>query len=68
MYQLCLDTDQSASHSLEPGRTMYVHVVSGAISVDAEQLSAGDGAAVTETSEVEFVGIENCEVLAFDLP
>ena len=47
---------------------MYVHVVSGAISVDAEQLSAGDGAAVTETSEVEFVGIENCEVLAFDLP
>jgi len=68
LYQLYLDTDQSASHSLEPGRTMYVHVVSGTISVDGEQLSEGDGATVTETSEVEFVGIENCEALVFDLP
>jgi hypothetical protein len=68
LYQLCLDTGQSASHSLEPGRTMYVHVVAGAISINGEQLSEGDGATVTETSYVEFVGIEDAEALVFDLP
>jgi redox-sensitive bicupin YhaK (pirin superfamily) len=67
LYQLRLDSGESASHSLVHGRTMYVHVVSGAVSINGEQLSAGDGATITEISELEFVGIENCEALVFDL-
>jgi hypothetical protein len=35
--------------------------------MNGEQLSEGDGATVTETSELEFVGAENCEALVFDL-
>jgi hypothetical protein len=68
LYQLCLDSGQPASHSLEPGRTMYVHVVSGAININGEQLNEGDGATVTETSELQFAGAENGEALVFDLP
>ena len=68
LYQLRLDNGEFASYSLEHGRTMYVHVVSGVVSINGEQLSEGDGATVTETSELEFVGIENCEALVFDLP
>lgn len=68
LYQLCLDMNQSASHTLEAGRTAYVHVVSGSISVNGEQLNEGDGATVTELDMLEFTSTSNCEALLFDLP
>jgi redox-sensitive bicupin YhaK (pirin superfamily) len=67
LYQLCLDSGQSATHSPQLGRTIYVHVITGAVSMNGEQLCEGDGATVTETSELEFVAVENCEALVFDL-
>ena len=68
LYQLRLNADQPASRSLDSGRTIYVHVVSGVISVNGEQLNEGDGATVKEVESVEFVGAENSEALVFDLP
>jgi len=68
LYQLLLNAGQSVSHSLEPGRTVYVHVVSGAIGVNGERLSEGDGATVKADDVVEFTGYENIEALVFDLP
>ena len=68
LYQLRLNADQGASHSLEPGRTVYVHVVSGAIRVNGLPLSEGDGATVKEVEVVEFAGTEVSEALVFDLP
>jgi len=68
LYQLRLHTGQSVSHSIEPGRTVYVHVVSGAISLNGERLSEGDGATVKADDVVEFTGHENSEALVFDLP
>ncbi|GMR18280.1 MAG: pirin family protein [Gammaproteobacteria bacterium] len=68
LYQLRLKADQSASHSPESGRTGYVHVVSGVISVNGDQLSEGDGAALKEVDIVGFTGAENSVALVFDLP
>jgi len=68
LYQLRLKADQSVSHSLEPGRTVYVHVVSGTIRLNGEHLSEGDGATVKANDVVEFAGIEDSEALLFDLP
>jgi len=68
LYQLRLTATQSASHSLTPGRTVYVHVVSGGVTVNGELLSEGDGATITELDAIEFVGTENSETLVFDLP
>ena len=68
LYQLCLNADQAASHALEPGRTVYMHVVSGAIRVNGLPLSEGDGATVKEVEVVEFAGTEVSEALVFDLP
>jgi redox-sensitive bicupin YhaK (pirin superfamily) len=68
LYQLLLNTEQSATYTLAPGRSVYVHVVSGAISVNGEQLHEGDGATVTAVEVVEFVGNQNSEALVFDLP
>ena len=68
LYQLLLNADQSVNHNLEPGRTVYVHVVSGAVSVNGERLTAGDGATVKEVDVLEFVAAEKSEALVFDLP
>ena len=68
LFQLRLEADQSISHSLEPGRTVYLHVISGAISVNGERLNEGDGAEVNKIDKVQIIGIENSEALVFDLP
>ena len=68
LYQLQLNVEQFASLPLEPGRTVYVHVVSGAISVNGEQLREGDGAAIKDVDVLEFASIKNSEALIFDLP
>jgi hypothetical protein len=68
MYQLVLGAGQSTSHSLVSGRTVYVHVISGTISVNGERLSGGDGATVKQVDMAEFSGSENSAALVFDLP
>ncbi len=68
LYQLRLNPDQTVSHALERGRTLYVHVISGTVSVIGKELSEGDGATVKADDSVEFTGLENSEALVFDLP
>jgi len=68
LYQLHLSADTSASHALDSGRTVYVHVVSGDITVNGLPLGEGDGAEVSEADVIEFAGISNSETLVFDLP
>ena len=68
LYQLLLDADQTTSHSLEPGRTVYIHLISGDVSVNGERLTEGDGATVKDVNAVDFIGVENSEALVFDLP
>jgi len=68
LYQLRLHADQSVSYSLEPGRTVYVHIISGAISVDGERLNEGDGATLQADAVLEFTGRGDSEALVFDLP
>lgn len=68
LYQLLLDADGHAVHELATGRTVYVHVVSGQLSVNGEILREGDGATVKDMSKVEFMGEAQCNALVFDLP
>ena len=68
LYQLRLDAGQSASLELAAGRTVYVHVVAGIVSVNGAQLGEGDGAKVAEIDSVEFTGVNQGEALVFDLP
>lgn len=68
LYQLRLDAGESTDHLLDPGRTAYVHVVSGIIKVNDERLAEGDGATIKAVDTVDFIGIEPSESLVFDLP
>ena len=68
LYQLRLGSDQTASYSIASGRTVYLHVVEGAMSVNGETLSEGDGVKIKDVDTVELAGSEDSEALLFDLP
>ena len=68
LYQLLLNTEDVATHKLATGRSLYVHVVAGQISVNGESLNEGDGATVKGVDKVEFAAAAQSEALVFDLP
>lgn len=68
LYTSVLDEGKSAALELARGRHAWVQVARGAVKVNGEMLSAGDGAAISDEQKVELVGgREGAEVLVFDL-
>jgi quercetin 2,3-dioxygenase len=62
-----LEPGESASHRLAPGRGAWVQVARGAGQLNGQKIAAGDGAAVSAESAVEFRADAPSEVLVFDL-
>jgi len=68
LYQLVIRVGQEVPHDVKSGRTLYVHVVSGQVKVNGENLHGGDGATVRDVETVAFTGATDGEALVFDLP
>ena len=68
VYATVLDTDQQVIHPVAPGRSAWVHVARGALTLNGQRLGAGDGAAVSGESSLTLVGEKDAEALLFDLP
>jgi hypothetical protein len=63
-----VDSGAELRHDLRPGRSAWVHVIRGAVSVNGKELETGDAAAMTAESAVTIRGREDSsEVLVFDL-
>ena len=62
-----LGTGDEASLDLAPGRHAWVQVARGSVEVQGEALSAGDGAALSEEERLSLRGLDDAEVLVFDL-
>lgn len=67
VYQAKLDPGQAVRHELRPGRGAFVHVATGAATVNGTRLAAGDAAAVEDEPAVEITADAAGEVLLFDL-
>jgi redox-sensitive bicupin YhaK (pirin superfamily) len=67
VYATRLASDERVRHDLLPGRHAWVHVARGVSRVNGQRLTAGDGAAFSEVRTIEIVGVEDAEVLLFDL-
>jgi redox-sensitive bicupin YhaK (pirin superfamily) len=67
LYAAILGPSESVGHKLEPDRHAYVQVARGSITLNGQKLKEGDGAAVTSEPALELVGVEDAEVLLFDL-
>jgi len=59
---------QTLSHSLPAKRTAYVHVARGQLELNGSLLQAGDGATIMHEPIITLTGMDNAEVLLFDLP
>lgn len=67
LYIARLDEGDSAKHAIAPGRHAWVQIARGAVELNGRELKAGDGAAVSDESELMVKAQEASEVLAFDL-
>jgi redox-sensitive bicupin YhaK (pirin superfamily) len=67
VYQAKLGAGQTVAHELAPGRAAFVHVATGAATVNGTRLSAGDAVAIERESAVSIRNEEPGEVLVFDL-
>ena len=68
VYAALLDGAERATHTLQPGRRVYVHVARGKITVKGEPLGAGDALKAVDVAEIVLDRGEQAEVLLFDLP
>ncbi|EPN8460218.1 pirin family protein [Vibrio cidicii] len=68
--QLILASGESLSLAVQTGRKVYVHLVSGTLSLDSTTLQPGDGAKVVDQTVLELrsSGSETVTALVFDLP
>jgi redox-sensitive bicupin YhaK (pirin superfamily) len=67
VYASLLEPGETVSRSLAAGRGAWLHLVSGAATLNGTMLSTGDGAAVENETALEIVATAPSELLLFDL-
>jgi len=67
IYAGLFDREQRAELSLAPGRHAWVHLARGRIRVNGQEMSTGDGLAISDEKTVTIEGVDRAEVLVFDL-
>jgi redox-sensitive bicupin YhaK (pirin superfamily) len=67
LYATVLGPGESVKHELKPERHAYVQVARGSVTLNGKALAAGDGAAISREPALELVGVNDSEVLLFDL-
>jgi len=70
LYATLLDKDQVLTYASRAGRSLYLQIASGKVTLNGVALSAGDAMMieVANTSTIEIVPQSNAEMLLFDLP
>jgi redox-sensitive bicupin YhaK (pirin superfamily) len=67
LYATVLKAGESVTHSIEAGRSAWVQVARGAVSINGTALKTGDGAAIRDVSTLTLEGTDDAEVLLFDI-
>ena len=68
LYATVLQEGETVSHSLAEGRVAWLQVARGAVQVNDQMLTAGDGAAIAQEEQITLQGASNdAEVLLFDM-
>lgn len=68
LYATLLQNGETVTHALAEGRVAWVQVVRGAVQLNGQSLTAGDGAAIDQESHLTLQGAASeAEVLLFDM-
>jgi redox-sensitive bicupin YhaK (pirin superfamily) len=68
IYAAIMDEGDSLKHELREGRSSYVHLIRGAVTVNGVHLKDGDALKITDETLVTLEQAEAAELLVFDLP
>jgi redox-sensitive bicupin YhaK (pirin superfamily) len=63
-----LGPGEAVQHDLRSGRHAWVQVARGSVELNGQTLRQGDGAALSNEAAVSLKGVDDAEVLVFDLP
>jgi quercetin 2,3-dioxygenase len=67
LYLASLSSGQTITHNLETGRAGWLQAIRGTVNVFGHDLSAGDGAAISDEKAIAVAAVSAAEVLLFDL-
>lgn len=67
LYNTILASGETTALPLRPGRGAWVQVLKGRLTVNGQELLAGDGAALEDETGVALAALEGSEALVFDL-
>ncbi len=67
LYATVLGKGDFVKHELKPDRHAYVQVARGCVKLNGKDLAEGDGAAISAENMVEVTGVNDAEILLFDL-
>ena len=62
-----IEAGASATHPISEGRAAYVHIATGTAEIAGQTLSAGDAAVIESAGVIEVKGIDQAQVILFDL-
>lgn len=68
LYQLMLASGETEHVSIRPGRKMYLHLISGELTVLGQRLQAGDGIKIADETMLTLTAQGAVKALLFDLP
>jgi len=67
LYGTIVESGQTLTHSLAENRAVYVHVISGQLSINGQHLADGDGLGLGHTDALVLAATEESELLIFEL-
>ena len=67
LYASVISSGQKLTHDLDSGRNAWIQVARGSVDLNGQKLNQGDGAAISGEQLLTLSGLENAEVLLFDL-
>lgn len=68
LYVSVLNKGDRVTYNTDQNRSLWIQVARGSAAINGQTLETGDGAAITQESELELVAItNNTEILLFDL-
>lgn len=68
LYASMLNGTDTISHTLAQGRSAYIHIVEGQVSINNQDLNTGDAIKLNQVNDITFSQARNVEILLFDLP
>ena len=68
LYQLMLASGETEHVTIRPGRKVYIHLISGELTLLGQRLQAGDGIKIADETELSLIAQGAVKALLFDLP